>query len=44
MVRPEKLTNYFYRGKPATHTCLIAVAWNGDTQAQFRGLLATVSI
>src|SRR5689334_3405323 len=24
---PEKVQNYIYRGKPATHTCLIACSW-----------------
>jgi methylmalonyl-CoA/ethylmalonyl-CoA epimerase len=29
-----KVQNYVYRGKPATHTCLIAVTWSGDTQLE----------
>jgi len=29
-----KVRDYTYRGKPATHACLIAVAWSGDTQLE----------
>jgi hypothetical protein len=31
---PETVRDYFYRGKPATHSCLIACAWSGDTQVE----------
>ena len=31
---PGKVENYTYRGKPATHACLIAIAWSGDTQLE----------
>ncbi len=31
---PGKIENYLYRGKPANHTCLIAVTWSGDTQLE----------
>ena len=27
---PGKVQNFVYRGQPATHTCLIAIAWSGD--------------
>jgi methylmalonyl-CoA/ethylmalonyl-CoA epimerase len=41
---PSKLTNYMYRGKPATHSCLIAVAWSGDTQLELMQPLTGYSI
>ena len=31
---PSKVRDYIYRGKPATHSCLIAVSWSGDTQLE----------
>ena len=31
---PAIVHDYIYRGKPATHTCLIACAWSGDTQVE----------
>jgi hypothetical protein len=31
---PETVKDYVYRGKPATHSCLIACAWSGDTQLE----------
>ncbi|HTR13543.1 MAG TPA: VOC family protein [Roseiarcus sp.] len=31
---PEKVRDYVYRGKPATHSCLIAISWSGDTQLE----------
>ena len=31
---PSKVRDYIYRGKPATHSCLIAVTWTGDTQLE----------
>jgi methylmalonyl-CoA/ethylmalonyl-CoA epimerase len=31
---PSKVRDYIYRGKPATHSCLIAVTWSGDTQLE----------
>ena len=33
-IGPDKMRNYFYRGKPATHTFSIAVAWSGETQLE----------
>jgi methylmalonyl-CoA/ethylmalonyl-CoA epimerase len=41
---PGKVQNYIYRGNPATHTCLIAVAWNGDTQLELMQPLTGYSI
>ena len=39
-----KVRDYTYRGKPATHSCLIAVAWSGDTQLELmQPLTATAS-
>jgi methylmalonyl-CoA/ethylmalonyl-CoA epimerase len=29
-----KVQDYTYRGDPATHICLIAIAWSGDTQLE----------
>ena len=31
---PETVRDYTYRGKPATHSCIIACAWRGDTQLE----------
>ena len=31
---PDKVQNYMYRGKPATHTCYIAVAWDDRIQIE----------
>jgi hypothetical protein len=31
---PDTVEDYMYRGKPATHSCLIACAWRGDTQLE----------
>jgi hypothetical protein len=41
---PRKLTNYIYRGRPAKHTCLIAVTWTGDTQLELIQPLTGYSI
>ena len=41
---PDTVKNYIYRGKPATHTCLIAVAWSGDTQLELMQPLTGYSI
>jgi hypothetical protein len=41
---PGKVENYTYRGKPATHTCLIAVVWSGDTQLELIQPLTGYSI
>ena len=41
---PKKVVDYIYRGKPATHTCLIAVAWSGDTQLELIQPLTGYSI
>jgi hypothetical protein len=41
---PGKVENYTYRGKPATHTCLIAIAWSGDTQLELIQPLTGYSI
>lgn len=41
---PGKVENYVYRGKPATHTCLIAVTWSGDTQLELMQPLTGYSI
>ncbi|MBI2717273.1 MAG: VOC family protein [Rhizobiales bacterium] len=41
---PGKVQNYIYRGKPANHTCLIAVAWSGDTQLELIQPLTGYSI
>ncbi len=40
----KKVQNYMYRGKPATHTCLIAVTWRGDTQLELMQPLTGYSI
>ena len=39
-----KVRDYTYRGKPATHSCLIAVAWSGDTQLELMQPLTGYSI
>lgn len=39
-----RVKNYIYRGKPATHTCLIAVCWSGDTQLELMQPLTGYSI
>ena len=41
---PGKVENYTYRGKPATHSCLIAIAWSGDTQLELIQPLTGYSI
>jgi methylmalonyl-CoA/ethylmalonyl-CoA epimerase len=41
---PQKVQNYTYRGKPATHTCLIGVTWSGDTQLELMQPLTGYSI
>lgn len=30
----DSVQDYIYRGKPASHSCLIACAWFGDTQLE----------
>jgi methylmalonyl-CoA/ethylmalonyl-CoA epimerase len=39
-----KVSDYTYRGKPATHSCVIAVAWSGDTQLELMQPLTGYSI
>jgi methylmalonyl-CoA/ethylmalonyl-CoA epimerase len=39
-----RVSDYTYRGKPATHSCLIAVAWSGDTQLELMQPLTGYSI
>ncbi len=41
---PSKVQDYTYRGKPATHSCLIAVTWMGDTQLELMQPLTGYSI
>jgi hypothetical protein len=41
---PGKVRDYTYRGKPATHSCLIAVTWSGDTQLEMMQPLTGYSI
>ena len=41
---PTKVQDYTYRGKPATHSCLIAVTWSGDTQLELMQPLTGYSI
>ena len=41
---PQKVQNYIYRGKPATHTCLIAVAWQDRIQVELMQPLTGYSI
>ena len=41
---PEKVQDYLYRGKPAAHACLIAIAWSGDTQLELIQPLTGYSI
>jgi methylmalonyl-CoA/ethylmalonyl-CoA epimerase len=41
---PGKVENFLYRGSPATHTCLIAVVWSGDTQLELIQPLTGYSI
>jgi methylmalonyl-CoA/ethylmalonyl-CoA epimerase len=36
--------NYIYRGKPATHKCIIAIAWSGDTQLELMQPVSGYSI
>lgn len=31
---PTKVQDFIYRGKPATHTCLLALAWTDKTQLE----------
>jgi methylmalonyl-CoA/ethylmalonyl-CoA epimerase len=31
---PDTVKDYIYRGKQATHSCLIACAWSGNTQVE----------
>jgi methylmalonyl-CoA/ethylmalonyl-CoA epimerase len=40
----SKVQNYEYRGKPATHSCLIAITWRGDTQLELMQPLTGYSI
>ena len=40
----SKVQDYVYRGKPATHSCLIAVTWQGDTQLELMQPLTGYSI
>jgi methylmalonyl-CoA/ethylmalonyl-CoA epimerase len=40
----SKVQNYRYRGKPATHSCLIAITWRGDTQLELMQPLTGYSI
>ena len=39
-----KVQNYVYRGATATHSCLIAVTWSGDTQLELVQPLTGYSI
>jgi methylmalonyl-CoA/ethylmalonyl-CoA epimerase len=41
---PEKVQDYVYRGRPATHTCLIAVAWQDRIQVELMQPLTGYSI
>jgi methylmalonyl-CoA/ethylmalonyl-CoA epimerase len=41
---PGKVQNYTYRGEAATHRCLIAIAWSGDTQLELIQPLTGYSI
>jgi len=41
---PETVQDFTYRGKPATHSCLIACAWSGDTQVELIQPLSGYSI
>jgi methylmalonyl-CoA/ethylmalonyl-CoA epimerase len=41
---PEKVRDYTYRGRPATHTCLIAVAWDDRIQIELMQPLTGYSI
>ncbi len=41
---PASVRDYSYRGKPATHSCLIAVAWSGDTQLELAQPVSGYSI
>ena len=43
-IRDRQGQNYTYRGKPATHTCLIAFVWSGDTQLELIQPLTGYSI
>ena len=40
----KKVQDYTYRGKPATHSCLIAITWQGDTQLELMQPLTGRSI
>ena len=41
---PEKVRDYTYRGKPATHTCYIAVAWDDRIQIELMQPISGYSI
>jgi methylmalonyl-CoA/ethylmalonyl-CoA epimerase len=41
---PEKVQDYMYRGKPATHTCYIAVAWDERIQIELMQPISGYSI
>jgi methylmalonyl-CoA/ethylmalonyl-CoA epimerase len=41
---PEKVRDYTYRGRPATHTCYIAVAWDDRIQIELMQPLTGYSI
>ena len=40
----SKVQDYTYRGKPATHSCLIAITWRGETQLELIQPLTGYSI
>lgn len=41
---PTSVRDYTYRGKPATHSCLIAATWRGDTQLELMQPVSGYSI
>jgi len=41
---PDTVQDYVYRGQPATHACLIAVTWSGDTQLELMQPVSGYSI
>ena len=41
---PSKVQDYVYRGRPATHSCLIAITWRGETQLELIQPLSGYSI
>ena len=40
----SKVQNYVYRGRSATHSCLIAITWRGETQLELIQPLSGYSI